>query len=99
VEVQYGSAAQDSPTLLAEGWAESQSVDAVTLAAHALRFRQQRPSKDGPAVCYLRQLTDSFWYHRHGGAVYSVGGAFDFLIRDYGEEFYRVLLRVPAGDR
>jgi hypothetical protein len=85
IEHQHGSAARDSPTLLAEGWAESQSADAVTLAGHALRFRQQRASRDGPTVCYLRLLTDSFWYHRHGGAVYSVGGAFvDFLIRHYG---------------
>ena len=47
----------------------------------------------GPAVCYLRELTDPFWYHRHSGPVYSVGGAFvNLLVRRQGGkrfiEFY-----------
>jgi hypothetical protein len=127
VEAQHGWADKDLPTLLAEGWAESQSVDAVTLAADALQYRQtcaemaknwgklsesergkilsnmvepqgqerllRKVWQGGPAVYYLRELTDSFWYRRHNGPVYTVGGAFvDFLVRHYGAkrfvEFY-----------
>ena len=36
---------------------------------------------------YLRELTDSYWYHRDKGPVYSIGGAFvNFLLRKYGGE-------------
>jgi len=47
----------------------------------------------GGGGSYLRELTDSYWYHRDTGAVYEVGGAFvSFLLRKYGArrfvEFY-----------
>ena len=41
------------------------------------------PGREGGS--YLRQLTDSYWYHRDKGAVYQIGGAFvNFLLRKYG---------------
>jgi hypothetical protein len=70
----------DPPSLLVEGWAESQSVRSEQeLAEWALKVRE---SGDPTA---LRTLVSPFWYHRHDGAVYPVGGAFvQFLIRRYG---------------
>lgn len=47
-----------------------------------LRDLHERGSQDG---FYLRELTDSYWYHRDKGPVYSIGGAFvNFLLRKYG---------------
>lgn len=121
VETQHDSARRDHPTLLGEGWAESQSVNGVELSERAVWYRQfitetgqnwgRLPDskraqilsrlvepqgherllhtvwQNGPAVCYLRELTDSFWYNRHNGPVYSIGGAFvEFLVRSFGAE-------------
>lgn len=109
----------DPPTLLSEGWAESQLITAADLANSALRERQmiaqwsaswkrmtnaQRdefrktlidpegferllklPSSDGHVDGWLRELTNSRWYHHDNGAVYVIGGAFvDHLLRRYG---------------
>jgi hypothetical protein len=75
---QHNSATTDPPTLLGEGWAESQSGAASgELAKRALAVPRERGS--------LRVLTSPDWYHQDSGPVYDVGGAFvDFLLRKYG---------------
>jgi hypothetical protein len=115
---QHHSPSTEPPTLLSEGWAESQSTDSRDLAAQALEERRllaslvKAPESDvdselkrfadregfdrllrrvreseGGAICYLRELTDPFWYHHDAGPVYSVGGAFvNFLLHKYGGE-------------
>ena len=69
----------DPPTLLVEGWAESQSgPDAPRLARRALDSRAFRRRS-------LRALVGPDWYHRIGAPSYDVGGAFvDFLLRRHG---------------
>jgi hypothetical protein len=69
----------DAPTLLMEGWAEANSGMAsekrAELAKESLDLWRERTGA-GPTQSYLRELTDPEWYHRIGGPVYSVGGAF-----------------------
>jgi hypothetical protein len=80
----------DAPTLLIEGWAESQA--GMTASKRAEWAKQSRDlwrqrTGAGPSQSYLRELTGSAWYHRIDGPVYSVGGAFaEFLLRRYGAE-------------
>jgi hypothetical protein len=80
----------DAPTLLIEGWAESQA--GMTAAKRAEWARQSRDlwrerTGAGPSGSYLRELTGPEWYHRIDGPVYNVGGAFaEFLLRKYGAE-------------
>jgi hypothetical protein len=81
----------DPPTLLVEGWAESQSgMSSKALAAAALESRRGRGERLGPdhrRLTYLRELIGPSWYHRIGGPVYIVGGAFaDHLLRKYEPE-------------
>jgi hypothetical protein len=83
-----------APTLLIEGWAESQGGPTEqTLAALALHSRQlwlqERGITEEKTPSYLRDLTGPAWYHRIGGPCYSVGGAFSaYLIRVSGIEPY-----------
>jgi hypothetical protein len=129
VETQHASPEKDSPTLLGEGWAESQSLESRELAEGALDlaktlaewarlpetesdemlastmepegFRRlmsmYKDSGKGPS--YLRELTGPFWYHRHNGPVYIVGGAFvDFLVRRYGaKRFFELYYACRPG--
>jgi hypothetical protein len=45
----------------------------------------EKVSQGGELTSFLRELTDSFWYHHDNGPIYPVGGAFvDFLLREYG---------------
>lgn len=48
----------------------------------------------------LRELTDSFWYARDRGPVYSVGGAFcEYLVRRFGaERFVALVVRCRPGE-
>jgi hypothetical protein len=49
------------------------------------RLWSQAAANGGQLPSYLREMSNSFWYHRDLGAVYSFGGAFvDFLIREFG---------------
>jgi hypothetical protein len=78
----------DPPTLLIEGWAESQSGTTSQKRAEWARESRElwRASTGaGPASSYLRELTEPAWYHHIDSPVYSVGGALaDFLLRRYG---------------
>jgi hypothetical protein len=76
----------DPPTLLVEGWAESQSgLKREKLAFFALHSRKLRMERTGGS--YLRELVTPSWYHRVDGPAYSVGGALaDYLICTYGVE-------------
>jgi hypothetical protein len=80
----------DPPTLLVEGWAESQSglkrEKQAYFALHSRKLWMERTDAKGGAS-YLRELVTPSWYHHIDGAVYSVGGALaDYLIRTYGVE-------------
>jgi hypothetical protein len=45
----------------------------------------EKVSQGGEITSFLRELTDSFWYHHDNGPIYPVGGAFvAFLLREYG---------------
>lgn len=114
---QHYTTATQPPTLLSEGWADSQQSpagDGADLAAAALGLRQQlavlendpEPGRElanyvdqegmirllrdlhergQQGGFYLRELTDSYWYHRDKGPVYSIGGALvNFLLRKFG---------------
>jgi hypothetical protein len=78
------------PTLLVEGWAESQSGRATPeLASSALESRAEWRARTngGHQASYLKELVGPARYHHIDGPVYSVGGALaDFLLRKYGVE-------------
>jgi hypothetical protein len=71
----------DPPTLLVEGWAESQAgMTASAMARSALESRAYKPRT-------LRELVGPLWYHQVGAPSYGVGAGFvDFLVRRYGIE-------------
>jgi len=109
-----------TPTLLSEGWAESQSVASRDLADRAIQVRSMvaqwgprwaalteeerrtvlktfvdrdgwerlfrtASGGGGNVTSWLGELTNSHWYRRDSGAVYSIGGAFvDHVLRRYG---------------
>lgn len=118
---QHYTTATEPPTLLSEGWAnsqQSQARDDTDLAFGAWSLRKhladlaKSPESEwkrglaryadeegmvrllrnlhGPGTkggSYLRELTDSYWYHRDKGAIYEIGGAFvNFLLRKYDRE-------------
>ena len=91
------------PTLLVEGWADSQSgLKREKLAYFALHSRQlwRERTASNPRASYLRDLVGPSWYHHIDGPVYSVGGALsDYLIRTYGvERFLRLYFTcTPEG--
>ena len=77
------------PTLLVEGWADSQSgLKREKLAFFALHSRKLWIERKGDhRASYLRELVTPTWYHHIDGPVYSVGGALSaYLIRTYGVE-------------
>jgi hypothetical protein len=80
----------DPPTLLVEGWADSQA--GTTYPKRAAWAKESRDlwrerTGAGPSQSYLRELTGPAWYHHIGGPEYNVGGAFaEFLIEKYGIE-------------
>jgi hypothetical protein len=85
----------DPPTLLVEGWAESQAgPSSGQLASWALDSRRIHVEgmKRNVRHSYLRELVRPFWYHHIDGPVYSVGGAFvDFLLRKHGVDKFLTL--------
>lgn len=89
----------DPPTLLLEGWAESQSADPATLALSAAAVLRDpivaRDLFEGKGTKgYLRLLTGPGWYHRDRGPVYPVGGALvNFILKKYGVERFLDLYR------
>jgi hypothetical protein len=75
------------PTLLVEGWAESQSgYKPGELAVRAWR------KKDHGDVWTLSELTGDSWYNRAFAPVYDQGGPLvDYVLRTYGgEKFYEL---------
>jgi hypothetical protein len=80
----------DPPFLFAEGWADSQAGPRSSkLASWALGSRDVWRERSGLGEhvegSYLKELVGPSWYHRIGGPVYNVGGAFvDHLLRRYG---------------
>jgi hypothetical protein len=99
---QLQPAGADAPTLLIEGWAESQA--GMTSRKRAEWAKQSRALWRGrtgaaPTQSYLRELTGPAWYHRIDGPVYSVGGAFvEFLLRKFGpERFLRLYFACRPG--
>jgi hypothetical protein len=92
----------DPPTLLVEGWADSQSgLKREKLAFFALHSRklwiERTAAKQGAS--YLRELVSPNWYHHIDGPVYSVGGALsDYLLRTYGvEKFMQLYFTCKPG--
>jgi hypothetical protein len=83
--------ALDFANMLAE-WArlpetESDKILASTVEPEGFRRLMSMYKDSSKAPSYLRELTGPFWYHRHEGPIYSVGGAFvDFLVRRYGAQ-------------
>lgn len=75
------------PTLISEGWAESQSgLTSTDLADRALNFYESHKKQRIKTYC------SDFWYYSHKPEIYGVGGAFvDYLIRRYGLEKFREL--------
>jgi hypothetical protein len=75
---------------MGQNWGNLSDSERAEILSHMIEPRgEERLLKkvweQGPAISYLRELTDSFWYHRHSGPVYSIGGAFvDFLVRRQG---------------
>jgi hypothetical protein len=92
----------DPPTLLAEGWAESQNGMSTEkragLALHSRALWRERTGLEGPAT-YVEELTDQAWYHRLDGPIYNVGGAFaEYLLRKHGtEKFMRLYFESRPG--
>jgi hypothetical protein len=92
----------DAPTFLIEGWAEAHA--GMTSQKRAELARQSRGlwrerTGAGPARSYLRELTGPEWYHRIGGPVYGVGGAFaEFVLQKYGtDRFLRLFSACRPG--
>jgi hypothetical protein len=88
---------------MGKNWGNLSDSERTKILSHMVEPRGQerllwKVWEQGPAVLYLRELTDPFWYHRHSGPVYSIGGAFvDFLVRRQGSKaFPRVVFRLPA---
>jgi hypothetical protein len=92
----------DPPTLLEEGWADSQSgLKPERLAFFALHSRRlwREGTAESRGTSYLRELVSPYWYHHIDGPAYSVGGAFtDYLIRSYGmEKFLQLYFACKPG--
>jgi hypothetical protein len=64
-----------------------------------VRLLRKVHGSGGHGGCYLRELTDAYWYHRDKGAVYEIGGAFvRFLLRKYGgEQFVKYYFACRPG--
>lgn len=77
---------QDPPAILAEGWAESQSVPRDRL------LRTLSEIRDNERAYSLDELIQPEWYLRSDGPVYSHGGPLVFFLMDhYGpSEFFRL---------
>ena len=80
----------DAPTLLIEGWAESQSgmnpKRMGQVAIHSRELWRQRTGADSNRS-RLRELVSASSYYRIDGAIYNVGGAFaTHLLRQFGIE-------------
>lgn len=93
----------DPPSLLSEGWADSQAgPSASRLARWAVESRTRRKNRLGSAGSdrpYVRELVSPSWHHRIGAPVYDVGCAFvDYLIRRYGvQRFLRLYFACRQG--
>jgi hypothetical protein len=89
---QHDAPDTDPPTLLVEGWAESQSAEPVVLSTAAGAVLRGGES--------LRSLTAPDWYHHDSGPVYPVGGALvNFILKKYGVvRFIDLYLRSRPGN-
>jgi hypothetical protein len=92
----------DPPTLLIEGWAETQSgLLPQKQAEFALKSRRlwREHAGVGPATSYLRELTGTAWYRRVDGAVYSVGAPLArYILKKYGSDrFLRLYFACRPG--
>ena len=80
-----GDVDQDPPTLLEEGWAETQSKDRADLILTL-------NSKSEGGIHSLAELVDSDWYRRAASPVYDHGGPLVvYLMEHYGSEKFLAL--------
>jgi hypothetical protein len=67
------------PSLLQEGWAETQSGQESVNLARAWRLKRN------DEVLTLRELTNDYWYNNREGRIYTRGGILvEFILREYG---------------